>query len=33
MNQDMHLTDEAGRIAVPAVLLPYMPKGMTHVGA
>jgi len=24
--------DEGGRIAVPEVLVPYMPKGMTHVG-
>ncbi len=24
--------DEGGRIAVPEVLAPYMPKGMTHVG-
>jgi seryl-tRNA synthetase len=24
--------DEDGRIAVPEVLLPYMPKGVTHVG-
>lgn len=24
--------DEAGRIAIPDALVPYMPKGMTHVG-